>query len=251
MVALKLQNLSGRYGRHEVFSDVTTDLIRGGELTAVIGPNAAGKSTLFKRIAGLIKGGGVVELDGARAAGRPICYMPQDTGANAVLTVYESVLLASKQGAGWRVEDGELEEIDTILKALRISDLAFRNLGELSGGQRQLVAIAQALIRKPDVLLMDEPTSALDLFRQIEVLDFMRGLAGRTGMAVVIALHDLNHALRYCHNAMVVGDGRLIASGPTHEVVTSDLLRNVYRVEARIENCTQGRPMVIVDQALA
>ena len=251
MVALRLSGLSARYGRHEIFSDVTSELVRGGELTAVIGPNAAGKSTLFKRIAGLIKGGGVVELDGARSASMPICYMPQDTGANAVLTVYESILLASKQGAGWRVAEGELQEIDEILSALRISDLAFRNLGELSGGQRQLVAIAQALIRKPDVLLMDEPTSALDLFRQIEVLQFMKDLSAKRGMAVLIALHDLNHALRYCQNTMVVGEGRLLASGPTAEVVTPALLRTVYRVDARIENCTQGRPVIIVDAALA
>ncbi len=157
----------------------------------------------------------------------------------------------SKQGAGWRVAEGELQEIDEILSALRISDLAFRNLGELSGGQRQLVAIAQALIRKPDVLLMDEPTSALDLFRQIEVLQFMKDLSAKRGMAVLIALHDLNHALRYCQNTMVVGEGRLLASGPTAEVVTPALLRTVYRVDARIENCTQGRPVIIVDAALA
>ncbi|MFN7126292.1 ferrichrome ABC transporter [Rhizobium sp. TH135] len=250
MVALRLEAVGAQYGRHRVFADITTGDITGGVLTAVIGPNAAGKSTLFKRIAGLLKGEGVVHLTGEESL-RPICYMPQDTGANAVLTVYESVLLASKQGSGWKVADSELLEIDRILASLRIADLAFRDLGELSGGQRQLVAIAQALVRKPEVLLMDEPTSALDLFRQIEVLQFMRKLAADSGIAVLIALHDLNHAMRYCDQSLVVADGRLIASGPTTEVITPALLRDVYHVDARIEACTQGRPLVIVDAALA
>lgn len=249
MVALTLDGIGARYGRTTIFADITTGPIEGGALTAVIGPNAAGKSTLFKRIAGLMKGEGVVHVDGADAAARPICYMPQDTGANAVLTVYESVLLAAKQGAGWRVAEDELREIDEILASLSISDLAFRDLGALSGGQRQLVAIAQALVRKPRILLMDEPTSALDLYRQIEVLDYMRRLAKKTGIAVLIALHDLNHALRYCDHAMVVASGRLVANGPTLDVITPAMLSEVYKVDARIETCTQGRPLVIVDGA--
>lgn len=251
MVALKLEGLGAQYGRIRVFEDITTETLEGGGLTALIGPNAAGKSTLFKRIAGLLKGDGVVHLSGAEALSRPICYMPQDTGANAVLTVYESILLAAKQGGGWKVSEEELAEIDEILKSLRITDLAFRDLGALSGGQRQLVSIAQALVRKPKVLLMDEPTSALDLFRQIEVLEYMHGLARKTGIAVLIALHDLNHAMRYCDQSMVVADGRLVASGPTNEVITPQLLRDVYKVEARIEACTQGRPLLIVDAAVA
>ncbi|HCL67097.1 MAG TPA: ferrichrome ABC transporter [Rhizobium sp.] len=249
MVALTLENIGARYGRATVFADITTGPIEGGALTAVIGPNAAGKSTLFKRIAGLLKGEGVAHVDGADAIARPICYMPQDTGANAVLTVYESVLLAAKQGSGWRVADDELREIDNSLASLGISDLAFRDLGALSGGQRQLVAIAQALVRKPKILLMDEPTSALDLFRQIEVLEYMRSLAKKSGIAVLIALHDLNHAMRYCDHAMVVSSGRLVANGPTLDVITPAMLSDVYKVEARIETCTQGRPMVIVDGA--
>lgn len=250
MVTLALEKVGARYGRATVFEDITTAPMHGGELTALIGPNAAGKSTLFKRIANLLSGPGTVAVEDVREGRRPICYMPQDTGANAVLTVYESILLAAKQGGGWRVADHELSEIDSILKSLRISDLAFRDLGALSGGQRQLVAIAQALVRKPEVLLMDEPTSALDLFRQIEVLEFMSSIAKSEGMAVLIALHDLNHALRYCSQTMVINGGRLIASGPTREVITPAMLREVYRVDARIEPCSQGRLQVIVDGAL-
>lgn len=252
MVTLRLENLGARYGSGLTVADVSTPELRGGELTAVIGPNAAGKSTLFRRIAELLKGPGTIHLDGARAVQREaIRYMPQDTSANAVLTVYESVLLAAKQGDGWKVHDHELTYIDHLLASLQITDLAFRNLGELSGGQRQLVSIAQALVRNPEVLMMDEPTSALDLYRQVEVLGYMHGLAKRKNMIVLIALHDLNHALRYCENTMVIAGGRLVAAGPSSEVITPDLLREIYRVEARIEACSRGEPHIIIDRSAA
>lgn len=250
MVSLVLKDLGASYGRTTVLSKVAIELLTSGTTTAVIGPNAAGKSTLFKRIAGLISGPGVVQLSDATRGDRAICYMPQDTGSNAVLTVYESLLLAAKQGGGWRVNDEELFEIDAILAALRIENLAFRGLDALSGGQRQLVALGQALVRKPEVLLMDEPTSALDLHRQIDVLEFVTDLSRRTGMIVLIALHDLNHALRYCTNTIVIADGEMTASGATRDVITPAMLRDVYRVDARIESCSRGRPMVIVDGAL-
>ncbi|RTE94332.1 ABC transporter ATP-binding protein [Bradyrhizobium sp. LVM 105] len=247
MVALALQGVGASYGKTSVLADVTLAELRSGTVTAVIGPNAAGKSTLFRRIAGLIKGPGLVELSDTARGPQAICYMPQDTGANAVLTVYESVLLSAKQGSSWRVSDAELAQIDGLLKALRIDNLAFRGLGELSGGQRQLVSLAQALVRRPEVLLMDEPTSALDLHRQIEVLGLVGDLAKRDGMIVMIAIHELNHALRYCENTIVIAHGKMAASGATASVITTEMLRNIYRIDARVETCSRGTPFVVVD----
>jgi iron complex transport system ATP-binding protein len=247
MVSLRLEGVAAGYGRKVVVSDVTTPAFTAGEIVAVIGPNAAGKSTLFKRIAGLLNGAGTVEVANARRANRALSYMPQDTSANAVLTVYESILLARKQGSGWGVEDTDLRAIDTVIDALGIKPIAFRNLGELSGGQRQLVGIAQSLVREPEILLMDEPTSALDLHRQVEVLSFMQRTARARGMIVLIALHDLNQALRFADQTMVIVNGRMTACGKSTDVITAELLREVYRVEARIETCSRGLPHVIVD----
>lgn len=131
-----------------------------GATTAVIGPNAAGKSTRFKRIAGLISGPYAVQLSDATRGARAIYYMLQDTGSNAVLTADESLLLAAKQGGSWRVQNEELFEIDANREVPRIENLAFRGMDALSGGQRQLASLGQALVRKQEVLLVDEPDSA-------------------------------------------------------------------------------------------
>lgn len=174
--------------------------------------------------------------------------MPQGLNASARLTVYESVLLARKQLApGWVVHDDELKRVDEILAALDITALSFRNLGELSGGQQQLVSIAQTLVREPEILLMDEPTSALDMHRQVQVLNFMRSLARQREVIVFIALHDLNQALRFADQVLVIADGTTQGSGPSHEVITELMLRSVYRVEARIEQCSRGQRHIVID----
>jgi len=248
MVTLRLENLGARYGRHTVISAVTTGTFHGGQVVAVIGPNAAGKSTLFKRMAGLIDGSGEVHVDGAKQGLQGISYMPQGLNASARLTVYESVLLARKQlSPDWVVSDDELLRVDAMLEALGITGLAFRNLGELSGGQQQLVSIAQTLVREPEILLMDEPTSALDMHRQVQVLGFMGKLARQRQVIVFIALHDLNQALRFADQVLVIADGTARASGPCEEVIDAGLLREVYQVEGRIETCSRGLRHVLVD----
>lgn len=249
MVTLSLENVGATLDRRAVLTAIDIPRIKGGQLTALIGPNAAGKSTLFRRIAGVLRGPGRIHVSGASRGG--ICYMPQETAANAALTVFESVLLAARGGTGgWRVSDAELARIDEVLALLNIPALAFRNLGDLSGGQRQLVSLAQVLVRDPDVLLMDEPTSALDLHRQIEVLELVAELAAQSGMVAIVALHDLNQALRYAGQTLVLADGRLRAAGPTAEVVTEAMLAAIYAIRARIELCRQGRPQLIVDGPL-
>ena len=251
MVALQLRAVGALYGKNLTVSEVSTPPLNAGEIVAVIGPNAAGKSTLFKRIAGLLKGPGEVRITDSAKGKKAVGYMPQDTSANAVLTVYESILLARKQGSAWAVQDDDLHFIDLVMDALNIAPIAFRDLGALSGGQRQLVSIAQTLVREPDVMLMDEPTSALDLHRQVEVLSFMHAQARQKGMIVLIAIHDLNQALRFADKVLLIADGRMRACGTPLEVINSKMLREVYGVDARIEKCSRRFDHVIVDGVAA
>ncbi|SDS89673.1 iron complex transport system ATP-binding protein [Pseudomonas sp. Z003-0.4C(8344-21)] len=248
MVKLQLDNLGARYGQREIIRGVSTAPFLGGQVVAVVGPNAAGKSTLFKRMAGLIDGPGQVILQDSKKGPTGISYMPQGLNASARLTVYESVLLARKQlTPGWVVHDDELKLVDDILAALGITALSFRNLGELSGGQQQLVSIAQTLVREPEILLMDEPTSALDMHRQVQVLNFMRSLARQREVIAFIAIHDLNQALRFADQVLVIADGTTQGSGPSSEVITEQMLRSVYKVEARIEQCSRGLHHILID----
>lgn len=249
MVTLQLTRVSARYGRRSILEDITTPCFQGGQVVALLGPNAAGKSTLFRRILGLLKGEGDIAIRHTSAE-RPVAYMPQDTGAKAVLTVYESVLLARMQGRSLKVQPEDLAQVDRALEELNITPLGERDIGDLSGGQRQLVSAAQALVQEPEILMLDEPTSALDLNRQINLLTVLRRLADERQMLILVALHDLGHALRFTDASMVLENGRLIACGPTEEVITPELLRQVYKVAARIEPCSKGRPQLIVEEAV-
>ncbi len=254
MVSLTATGLDVSYGNRAVLRGVSLPELRGGEVTALLGPNAAGKSTLFRRLVGQLAGPGTVAVDGQALPGLPPqdptrpCYLPQDSSANAALTVFEAVLLAAKQGAGgWAVTDAEADDVTRTLALLEIGDLAGRFLTELSGGQRQMVGLAQALVRQPRILLLDEPTSALDLQRQVEVLHLLRDLARRDGLCVVVAIHDLNQALRFADQVVVLGGGRVVAAGAPASVLTPALLREVYGVEARIERCSRGHAFLTVD----
>ncbi|PCF96528.1 ABC transporter ATP-binding protein [Vreelandella nigrificans] len=249
MVTLQLNRVSARYGRRSILEEITTPCFQGGQMVALLGPNAAGKSTLFRRVLGLLKGEGEVIISGTSAE-RPVAYMPQDTGARAVLTVYESVLLARMQGRGLKVQPDDLAQVDRALEELSITVLGERDIGDLSGGQRQLVSAAQALVQEPEILMLDEPTSALDLNRQISLLTVLRRLADERQMLILVALHDLGHALRFTDAAMLLESGRLIACGPTAEVITPARLRQVYHVAARIESCSKGQPQLIVEAAI-
>lgn len=246
MVSLQLSDLSASYRGKKVLSGISTPALQGGQLVALLGPNGAGKSTLFRRIFGLLSGPGQIRIDGATVA-RPIAYMPQDNGARPVLSVYESILLARMQGRRLKVLPEDHAEVERVLNLLGVAHLRSQNVGDLSGGQRQMVNAAQALAQQPQILLMDEPTSALDLSRQLDLLSLLHRLTRDEGLLIVVALHDLGHALRFADAAMVIDQGRLAACGPTAEVVTPALLREVFDVEARVEPCSKGTPQLIVD----
>ncbi len=244
---LSVEDVRFSYGTATVLDGVTIDGIDPGKITATIGPNAAGKTTLFKCIAGLLKPEGSILLDGRdvrqhsrEEITRKVGYLPQESPVNAVLTVFEAVLLARKHSMSWRVSEEDLEAVAQILVNLDVEDLSTRFLNELSGGQKQIVSIAQALVREPHVLLMDEPTSSLDLQRQLEVLELIQQITAQRGIITLISLHDLNLAARYASRFVVMDKGTVYVSGTGNQVLTPEMLSDVYGVKATVLTSPDG-----------
>lgn len=247
-MTLDIRELTAGYGRKAVLENISVQTIAPGSFVGVIGPNAAGKSTLFKTIAGLIKPlAGAIHLDSGslshlsrRDRARAIAYMPQAYGCNALLTVFESVLLALKQTSGWRVNRDNLTRVSSTLAALRLSHLADRGISDLSGGQAQMVAVAQTLVRSPRMVLLDEPTSALDLHHQLSILGSIRSQMQARGTIVMAALHDLNLAAKFCDRLILLNQGRILADGSPQEVLSLDAIGETYRVKTSLETTQRG-----------
>ena len=252
-MSLTLKNLTASYRSSPVIRDVS-DTWSAGEVTAVIGCNGAGKSTLFKAIAGLHPMRGDITLSGQlmplTQRRQSIAYMPQDTSASTSLTVLEVVLLGKLETLGIRVAP---DLVDTALAALDVFGLIplhTRTLDALSGGQRQLVYLAQALFRAPQVLLLDEPTAALDLRHQLLVLERVRSFARDTGTVVAIAMHDLTLAAQFSDRLISLHNGGVAAAGPAETVLTPDLLKKLYGIQADVEIASSGRLQVTPLRAL-
>jgi len=249
-VKLEVRQLTFGYRTVPVLKDVCIDA--GPMVTAVIGPNAAGKSTLLKCLSGILKPEGSILLDGKDLKEyksdellQAVSYLPQDSASNAALTVFEAVLLGRLNSLGWTVTDEDLSLTLDALEKLGIEGLAKRPLNELSGGQKQMVSIAQSIIRKPGVLLMDEPTNSLDLQHQLELFDVIRTITEDNNMTTVVALHDLNLAARYADNIILLNCGKIEAMGSPGSVITEDMIRTVYGVNARVTIDNEGIPQII------
>ncbi|CUJ75997.1 ABC transporter ATP-binding protein [Achromobacter sp. SIMBA_011] len=255
MASLDIRSLTAGYGNRPVLRALRAAPLPEGTLTALLGPNGSGKSTLLKTLAGLNPMlGGDLRLDGADFAGlsparraEHAMYMPQALPKGVHMTVLESVLVAARSGRARQGGDALMREAMQVLAELGIGHLASRYLDELSGGQKQLASLAQALVRRPRLLLLDEPLSALDLNYQFHVMDVLRRQTVRHRLITLVVLHDLNIALRHADHALLLHGGVLLAEGPPQAVVTPDTLRRAYGVLARVERCPQGQPQVHVD----
>ncbi|SCX44149.1 iron complex transport system ATP-binding protein [Klenkia marina] len=254
-VRLAAERVRLAYGDHVVVDDLDIELL-DGSFTVVVGPNGCGKSTLLKALGRLLRpDSGQVVLDGkpiaktpTREVARTLGMLPQTPVAPEGLTVADLVARGRHPHQSW-LRQWSHDDEDVVAEALAWTDmaeLADRPVDALSGGQRQRAWISMALAQGTDLLLLDEPTTYLDLSHQIDVLELVARLHAERGRTVAVVLHDLNLAARYAQRLVAMKDGVVVASGTPHEVLTEQLLADVFDLEARvIDDPVSGTPMVV------
>lgn len=258
---LQVRGLSTGYRDRKVIQGLDLPAFRAGEVHSLVGPNAAGKSTLMRALAGLQSASGSVRLGEQELVGLPLAeharrvtYMPQTLPQGVALSVLESVLGALRASAtGDAANDTHAaseRRAVAILERVGILHLALEGLDHLSGGQRQLVSLAQALVREPRVVLLDEPISALDLQHQLRVMRLVQELARERGMIAVMVLHDLQIAARWSDGIVMLSHGAVVATGKPAQAITPASLARVYGVQARVEHCSRGGLQIMVDDVL-
>ena len=251
---LRIESATLGYPGRPVLSGVTLE-VRPGEIVALIGPNGAGKSTLVRAASGVLRpSAGRIDVDGEDIANLPftaraklVAVVPQAAQMPEEFSVLETVRMGRTAYLGWLGRESRDDEAAVIEAMRRTQIQAFesRRLGELSGGERQLVLVARALAQSSRYLLLDEPTAHLDLRHETAILELVKDLAHRDGLGVLIALHDLNLAARHADRVALLAAGGLRAIGPPLEVLTENALGAAYGVPVNISrDPSTGSPVI-------
>ncbi|GAA3441352.1 ABC transporter ATP-binding protein [Planomonospora venezuelensis] len=230
--------------------------IPDGKVTAIVGANACGKSTVLRGLARLLKPRhGAVYLDGRALTGmsthevaKTLGLLPQTPLAPDGITVADLVARGRYPHQGWfrRWTERDDDAVTRALEATGTADLVDRPLRQLSGGQRQRVWVAMALAQDTDLLLLDEPTTYLDINHQVELLRLLRKLNAESGKTIVVVLHDLNLACRFCDHVIAMAEGTIVAEGAPTAVITAELVEKVFGLSCVVvPDPVAGTPMVV------
>lgn len=245
---LEVEGLRFSYGQEDILKGLDLGMDRG--ILAVLGPNGAGKSTLMKCLAGALHPSeGSATFDGHDLLDKKdddlrIAYMSQESPRASSMTVLEVMLLGRLEKLGIKVSTEDLDAAYGALEELDIEDLAMRQINELSGGQYQMVMIAQCMVSDPDLIILDEPMNNLDLRKELEMFDTMTKVTRERDLTTIMVLHDINFASRFSDRVAVLNDGVVHSIGTPEEVITADMIREVYGVEAKVGTDDTGRPLI-------
>ena len=238
---IEIKNIEFSYrSEKKILDDITFDM-KENHFIAILGNNGAGKSTLLKCLNGInISNKGTVLISGEnvltmhrREVAKRIAYVAQKNEGSRV-TVFDTVLLGRKPYIKWDATEEDLKLVDDIIEQMGLNDFKLRYIDEISGGELQKVMLARALAQQPKLLLLDEPTSSLDPRNQYEVLSIIKNIAKTKNIAVIIVIHDLNLALRYCDRFLFIKNEKIYSYGDIH-TMTADCIEAVYEMPVAVQ----------------
>ncbi len=247
--AITVSNLSLSFGKRNVLRHLSFS-VEKGDFFIIIGPNASGKTTLMKLMAGILKPQkGQIEILGLpnrsytpKALAREVAFVPQRLPVDLPFTVGEAVLLgrAPYQGALGIERERDLEIAQQAMQFTEVVHLSGSTLGQLSGGEQQRVFIARAICQEPEIMLLDEPTAALDLAHQVKVMDLMEKLKKEKGITVIMISHDVNLAAMYGDQVLLLKDGEIVCRGEPRDVLSFQKLEETYGCRLLVDESPLG-----------
>jgi iron complex transport system ATP-binding protein len=255
MRILNVENLCFSYGSNEVLKGIYMEFYQG-TFYGIIGPNGCGKSTLLKNLYGYLSPaeGSISIYDKdihklkARQRAKYIAYVPQETNTGFDFSVYD-VIAMGRNPYHSGLQALTKEDHDIIMEAMEETStlhLKDKSINELSGGEKQRTILARAFAQDSEIILMDEPVSMLDINHQVEIMDLAKSLADRKYKTIICVLHDLNLAAQYTHHIFLMKDGKLIEAGMQDEVLTEDILTDVYGVSVRVREDEDSKIKTII-----
>lgn len=253
MSSLTFDQVSVRYGRSCAVNSFS-ETVKPGEWLCLIGPNGAGKSSLLRSAAGLVAHTGTIYVDGSPLHSRSgkrraamVAHIPQSPHMPESMTVMEYVVLGRNPYVPYFGQETRQDRAiaDDVVRRLDLGEFANRQLGTMSGGERQRVVIARALVQEAPIMLLDEPTSALDIGHQQYALELLDRLRREHGLTIVSAMHDLTLAGLYSDRLSLLHHGHCVASGPAEEVLRADTLSEFYGVTVSVHREDDGTVVVV------
>lgn len=256
MSEFSIQNVSHHFGDFPVLQDISFE-IEKGEIFGIIGPNGSGKSTLIRAMSGLFtpQAGKILLTDrpltqfSKKALARRIAVLEQESTAPLPFTVEQIVTMGRYPWLKPLADLGEHDHqlIENVLKNLNLWNKRTHKMNTLSGGQRQLVSLARAMVQEPEILILDEPTTYLDIGHQILVMEHVRHWHLANQLTVIMVLHDLNLAGQYCQKLLLLDQGHIKTWGTTEDVLEEHTLAQVYKTDLiKIEHPTLGVPQFLL-----
>ena len=250
--------LTFAYAEEPVLKDISLNF-QAGEFIGIIGPNGSGKSTLLKLIGGILPApSGTVFFKGRELSrykkkemAVAIAWIPQDKQMAFPFKVIDLVLMGRHPYLSPLSFEGEDDYriAQDAMRQTQVLEFAARSFNEISGGEKQRVMIASAITQKPEVMLLDEPTSALDIKYQVEILNILKRLNQQENKSLILAMHDLHMASKFCKRLVLLKQGRVFCEGTPAEVLKKKILEDVYEVKVKIFNDDEDGSLLVVPEA--